>query len=220
MSIIGLEPVTVDSGTSQTSEDNTLAKDDFLNLLITQLQNQDPLSPMDSTEFSAQLAQFSSLEQLGNVNENLETLLLYQGSLNNSQAVSFIGKTITASGDSSLITDGIPDNIHFELAGDASDTFVTIYDAAGNFVASEEYGSLNAGSHSLSWGGTDHEGNKLPDGVYYFEVMAVDVNNEMVDATTFTTGKVTGVTYKEGTTYLMSGDQKIPLGNVVEITEG
>ena len=220
MSIIGLEPVTVDSGTSQTSEDNTLAKDDFLNLLITQLQNQDPLSPMESTEFSAQLAQFSSLEQLSNVNENLETLLLYQGSLNNSQAVSFIGKTITASGDSSLITDGIPDNIHFELAGDASDTFVTIYDAAGNFVASEEYGSLNAGSHSLSWDGTDHEGNKLPDGVYYFEVMAVDVNNEMVDATTFTTGKVTGVTYKEGTTYLMSGDQKIPLGNVVEITEG
>ena len=220
MSIIGLEPVTVDSGTSQTSEDNTLAKDDFLNLLITQLQNQDPLSPMDSTEFSAQLAQFSSLEQLSNVNENLETLLLYQGSLNNSQAVSFIGKTITASGDSSLITDGIPDNIHFELAGDASDTFVTIYDAAGNFVASKEYGSLNAGSHSLSWDGTDHAGNKLPDGVYYFEVMAVDVNNEMVDATTFTTGKVTGVTYKEGTTYLMSGDQKIPLGNVVEITEG
>jgi len=120
MSIIGLEPVTVDSSTFQTSEDNTLGKDDFLNLLITQLQNQDPLSPMDSTEFSAQLAQFSSLEQLSNVNENLETLLLYQGSLNNSQAVSFIGKTITASGDSVLITDGIPDNIHFELAGDAS----------------------------------------------------------------------------------------------------
>ena len=73
----------------------TMGKEAFLKLLITQLQYQDPMNPADSTEFTAQLAQFSSLEQLSNVNENLNTLKLYQASMNNSQAVSFIGKLKT-----------------------------------------------------------------------------------------------------------------------------
>jgi flagellar basal-body rod modification protein FlgD len=219
MSIAGLEPIDVSNNTSSASTQSTLGRDDFLNLLITQLQNQDPLSPMDSTEFSAQLAQFSSLEQLSNVNENLETLQLFQSSLNNAQAVSFIGKSIKASGDTVLITDGVPDKIHFELAGDASDVFVNIYDADGNFVATQEGGSLNAGRHDLSWDGTDHEGNEMPDGVYSFEIMAVDVNNEMVDVNRYTSGKVTGVTYRDGITYLLSGDKMIPMGNIIEVTE-
>jgi flagellar basal-body rod modification protein FlgD len=219
MSIVGLDPVYAKDSAFSSQDANTLGKEDFLNLLITQLQNQDPLSPMDSTEFSAQLAQFSSLEQLSNVNENLETMQLFQASLNNSQAVAFIGKSIKASGDSFLMTEGIPDEIHFELAGDARDVFINIYDADGNFVATQQGGSLGAGAHKASWDGTDHEGNKLPDGVYNFEIMAVDVNDKMVDATTFTTGKVTGVTYKNGSSYLLSGDQMIPLGNVIEVTE-
>jgi flagellar basal-body rod modification protein FlgD len=219
MSIVGLEPISVNDSTFSSQDVNTLGKDDFLNLLITQLQNQDPLSPMDSTEFSAQLAQFSSLEQLSNVNGNLESLLLYQASLNNSQTVGLIGKNIKASGDSFLMTEGIPDEIHFELAGDASDVYINIYDANDNFVATQQEGSLKAGAHNASWDGTDTEGNKLPDGVYHFEIMAVDVNNEMVDATTFTMGKVSGVTYKNGSSYLLSGEQMIPLGNVIEVTE-
>ena len=219
MSIVGLEPISVNDSTFSSQDVNTLGKDDFLNLLITQLQNQDPLSPMDSTEFSAQLAQFSSLEQLSNVNDNLETMQLFQASLNNSQAVAFIGKSIKASGDSFLMTEGIADEIPFELAGDAEDVYINIYDAGGNFVATQQEGSLKAGAHTASWDGTDHEGNKLSDGVYHFEIMAVDVNNEMVDATTFTTGKVSGVTYKNGSSYLLSGEQMIPLGNVIEVTE-
>jgi flagellar basal-body rod modification protein FlgD len=219
MSIVGLEPISLNDSTFSSQEVNTLGKDDFLNLLITQLQNQDPLSPMDSTEFSAQLAQFSSLEQLSNVNDNLETMQLFQASLNNSQAVAFIGKSIKASGDSFLMAEGVPDEIHFELAGDAEDVYINIYDADGNFVATQQEGSLKAGAQRASWDGTDHEGNKLQDGVYHFEIMAVDVNNEMVDATTFTTGKVSGVTYKNGSSYLLSGEQMIPLGNVIEVTE-
>ena len=91
----------VDASTSQNMEltamtSKVMDKDDFLNLLITQLQNQDPLNPTDSTEFTAQLAQFSSLEQLNNVNQNLQTLQLYQASINNAQTVSFIGKEVTA----------------------------------------------------------------------------------------------------------------------------
>ena len=84
-------------GTTQASVNASkeMDRDAFLSLLITQLQNQDPLNPTDSTEFTAQLAQFSSLEQLGNVNENLKQLQDFQASINNSQAVSLIGKEIT-----------------------------------------------------------------------------------------------------------------------------
>ena len=89
------------TGAAQTTGGPTqeLDRDAFLNLLITQLQNQDPLDPTDSVEFTAQLAQFSSLEQLGNVNDNLKLLQDFQASINNSQAVSLIGKEITASGN-------------------------------------------------------------------------------------------------------------------------
>ena len=97
-----------------------LGKDDFLTMLITQLQNQDPLNPTDSVEYTAQLAQFSSLEQLSNVNQNLEYLQMFQASINNAQAVSFIGKEITALGDGIQVTDGVAEACEFRLSADAS----------------------------------------------------------------------------------------------------
>ncbi|MBW1702547.1 MAG: flagellar hook assembly protein FlgD, partial [Deltaproteobacteria bacterium] len=105
MSIAGLDPVSMNNSQLSTPGDSTLGKDAFLNLLVTQLRHQDPLSPMESTQFTAQLAQFSSLEQLSSVNENLGILRIYQASINNSQAVGFIGKTVKASGDSVYLTE-------------------------------------------------------------------------------------------------------------------
>jgi flagellar basal-body rod modification protein FlgD len=219
MAIAGIDTIkTNDSALLSTGGDSVLGRDEFLNLLITQLRYQDPLNPMESTEFTAQLAQFSSLEQLGNINENLEYLQMYQASSNNSQAVGFIGKNIEASGDSISLANGVSADMHFELAADTRDIFINIYDSYGNFVKTLEAGSLSAGGHSSEWDGTDHNGNKLPDGVYAFEILAVDENGEMVDATTYTTGKVTGVTFKDGITYLLAGDQKIPMGNVIKVT--
>ena len=103
----------LDSNTSVGTETSALPskvldKDAFLELLITQLQNQDPLNPTDSVEFTAQLAQFSSLEQLNNVNDNLEQLQNFQASINNSQAVALIGKDITANGNFLQLTNGGP----------------------------------------------------------------------------------------------------------------
>ncbi|MBU8911758.1 MAG: flagellar hook assembly protein FlgD, partial [Desulfobacterales bacterium] len=83
------------SGSLQTLTSSTMGKDDFLKMMIAQLQHQDPLNPLDGTDFTAQLAQFSSLEQLSNMNTQLETLGLYQSSLNNAQSISLIGKEIT-----------------------------------------------------------------------------------------------------------------------------
>jgi flagellar basal-body rod modification protein FlgD len=202
-----------DSGSTSTS----MGKDDFLTLLITQLQNQDPLNPADSTEYTAQLAQFSSLEQLSNVNANLEYLQLYQASINNAQAVSFIGKEIIALGNDVQVTDGQAENCHFELSGEAAGVTVNIYDSAGNLVRALEQGAMDAGRQTVIWDGTDQNGNTVPDGDYTFEVMAVDAADQKVEAVTYSSGLVEGVTFIEGRTYFLVGNQKIPISDIVEV---
>ncbi len=199
------------------SQSNVMGKDDFLNLLITQLQNQDPLNPTDSTEFTAQLAQFSSLEQLGNVNENLMELNNFQASINNSQAVSLIGKAITATGNSIQLTDDGQVQCDFSLKNDAALVVANIYDSTGKFVADFESQNLSAGQHSLFWDGTDKQGNRVTNGNYTFEILAADAKGRDIDATPFFSGTVDKVTFENNTSYLISGNQKIALGDVIEV---
>jgi len=194
-----------------------LDKDDFLNLLITQLQNQDPLNPTDSAEFTAQLAQFSSLEQLGNVNDNLKELKDFQASINNSQAVSLIGKTVTANGNFLQLTSDRPVECNFKLADDAALVVANIYDSAGEFVKAFESRDMTAGQNSVFWDGTDKNGNRMPDGNYTFEIMAADINGKDVDAATFFTGTVEKVKFENNASFLISANQKIALGDVVQV---
>ena len=214
----------VDASNSNTSgvtssKDSALGKNDFLNLLVAQLQNQDPLSPMDSTAFTSQLAEFSSLEQLSNVNQNLEYLQMYQSSINNAQAVSFIGKNIDAFGNSIQLESEETEEINFELGEDSNSVFINIYDEAGNLVKYIENGPLGEGKQSIEWDGTDNGGNALPEGIYKFEVMAVDANGDKVQAATYISDRVTGVTFKDGVTYLLAGGMQIPIGDVIEVAE-
>lgn len=219
MSIAGINTVRTNENNSAASQGSILDKDDFLLLLVAQLKAQDPLKPMDSTEFTAQLAQFSSLEQLYNVNDNLEYLQLYQASINNSQAVSLIGKSIKASGNVIAAHDGKAGTLHFALASDAEGVFVSIYDSTGALVKSVEQGALGAGEQTIQWDGTNNAGEKVPDGIYTFEIMAIDDNEDIVNSATFTVADVTGITFKNGIVYLVAGDREIPIGDVVEVTE-
>jgi flagellar basal-body rod modification protein FlgD len=197
-----------------------LGKDAFLKLLITQLQNQDPLNPADSTEFTAQLAQFSSLEQLSNINENIKTLELYQASINNAQAVSFIGKEIVAKGDKLEVTSGQPRACEFELGASAKKVVVSIYDAAGNFIRDLTAASMGSGKQSLTWDGRDLNGNTVPSGIYTFGVQAEGADGEKVSTTTFLTGTVSGVTFRDGITYLTVGGSEVSVGDVTRIRQG
>jgi len=213
----GLDSVATGGTQPSTLPIKVLGKDDFLNLLITQLQNQDPLNPTDSTEFTAQLAQFSSLEQLSNVNENLEQLQHFQASINNSQAVSLIGKDITANGNFLQLTDGEPIGCDFKLDGNAAVVVVNIYDDTKGFVKSFESQDLVTGQHTLFWDGKDENGNPAADGTYTFEILAADGAGQNIKATTFFSGTVNKVMFENNTTYLISGDQKIALGDVTQV---
>ena len=212
-----LSPVPTGSTEPAASPSSVLGKDDFLNLLITQLQNQDPLNPTDSTEFTAQLAQFSSLEQLSNVNDNLEQLQNYQAAANNSQAVSLLGKEITANGNSLKVANGEPIDCDFNLDNNAATAVVNIYDNTGGFVKAIESEGLSAGRHTLVWDGTDKNGNPAPDGSYTFEILAADANGQNVNATALFTGTVDTVTFEDNTPFLISGDQRIAVGDVFKV---
>jgi flagellar basal-body rod modification protein FlgD len=217
-----LSGTTSSSGTSAATAtaSKTMGKDAFLTLLITQLQHQDPLNPADSTEFTAQLAQFSSLEQLNNINENLDTLKLYQASMNNAQAVSFIGKEIVSTGNHLEVTSGRTSACEFELTAAAKRAAVSIYDATGNFVADIQLTGLDAGKQSVSWDGTDRNGNTVKDGTYTFEIQAEGASGEKLTATTYSKGTVTGVTFEDGITYLMVGGSRVAIGDVTRISQG
>ena len=212
-----IKSVTSGSMELAAAQQPVLGKEDFLHLLITQLQNQDPLNPTDHTEFTAQLAQFSSLEQLSNVNDNLEQLQNFQASTNNSQAVSLLGKEITANGNFLRLSDGEPIGCDFSLGRDAAAVVVNIYDSTGEFVKAFESEDLSSGRHTLVWDGTDRNGNPAKDGNYTFEILAADTNGKNVNVTAFFTGTVNTVTFENNTPFLISEGQKIALGDVIQV---
>lgn len=198
---------------------NNMGKDQFLQLLLAQLENQDPLNPMDSTDMTAQLAQFSQLEQLANINTSLEYSKLYLASLNNAQAVDFIGKEIEARGDSVQLSEGNSARLSYELNSAAGSSTINIYDQNMHLVRKVELGSQPAGAHEWMWDGRDNEGNQVAAGTYTFEVSATDVDGEEVAVNTYFRGVVTGVTFEDGITYLLLGEQKVAIGDVITVND-
>jgi flagellar basal-body rod modification protein FlgD len=206
-------------GTNIEMAQESLGKQDFLSLLTTQLEHQDPLNPMDSTAFTAQLAQFSSLEQMTNMNEKLEYLLMYQASLNNAQTASFIGKTIKANGNSVGLDEGVAGPISYELPAEASSVSVEVHSPDGQLVRVINAGSQEPGEHQVDWDGRDQDGNVLPDGTYTFDVVAKDMNGEDLRATPYIEGEVSGLVFKDGSTSLVVDGQEIPVGQVLRVYE-
>ena len=196
-----------------------LGKNDFLNLLVTQLQHQDPLNPAESTEFTAQLAQFSSLEQLNNINDNLKNMELFQTSMTNSQAVSYIGKEIAAKGNVVQLEDGRTPECRFELENSAELAVISVYDSSGGFVKSFETGPLDSGRQSAAWDGTDRNGSPVAPGLYRFEVQAVGADTQSISVTPLVNAVVTGVSFKDQTASLITDLQTIAIDDVIAVSE-
>jgi flagellar basal-body rod modification protein FlgD len=219
MTVMSVSEVYSQTSTPQTKENGVMGKDDFLTLLVAQLQHQDPLNPAESTEFTAQLAQFSSLEQLENIDATLSGFEVYQATLNNIQSSGFIGKTVTATGSMFGVNGGRPDPIRFDLVNDADSVYVQIYDNFGGFVTDIQAGARQAGEQQVAWDGRDSNGTAVADGTYTFTVMAMDSDGAIVSSNSYTTGVVTGVDYKTGATNLLINDREVPISSVIRIEE-
>ena len=192
------------SAKSSGSTNNVLGQDDFMKLLVAQMQAQDPLDPMDSSDFSAQLAQFSALEQMRKVNTNIENLIQVQGSINNNMAVNLIGKSIVAPGNNLTISNGQPDVISYELGKNATSVTISIHDSGNNLVASIVNGAETVGTHNYTWNGKNSNGKILPNGNYTFQVSAVGASGSPVVTRTLQNSKVTGISFVNGTAFVVT----------------
>ena len=208
------------SGFTSASE-ASLSRDDFLQLLVTQLSNQDPLNPMDGQEFAAQLAQFSSLEQLININESMiqsgEINGLLAQSVNSGVAADLIGKRIEAEGNEFHYSGEDSTTLRFELFNAASDVQIEVYNPAGQLIRTESLSNVDEGLHSFEWDGKDGEGENQFSGQYSFKVTASDTEGNSVNARTFISGIVDRVTYNQNGIFLWIGDTSINMGNVSSV---
>ncbi len=201
-----------------------LGKDDFLHLMIEQMKNQDPLNPMDGTKFTAQLAQFSSLEQISNMNDLLKTSINanYQliQAVNNTMTATLIGKEIKINNDTIQYTGQDKVYLGYRLPAQASKVTVKIYDENGTLVRTIEDVPTSEGNHKLAWDFTDDNGNKLSNGNYTFKVEATAMNGEdQLAIDYYQIGIIEGIKFTQNGTMLIVNGSEIPLSDVMEIFE-
>ncbi len=191
--------------------------DTFLTLLTTQLQNQDPLSPLDSTEFVGQLVQFSGVEQQIAQNKNLERLVGQSEVNSSTAAVSFIGKEAVLTSKTAPLQGGSA-KWAYALGRQAEQSTITISDQEGKVVFTGG-ANQNTGRHEFVWDGRDTAGNILPDGAYNIQITAIDADGEPVSVATSITGIVTGVDFASGEPALLMGDIRASFSDILSVRQ-
>lgn len=185
---------------STTTSSSQEISDRFLKLLVTQLQNQDPMNPMDNSELTSQLAQLSTVEGISELNTSMESLLASYQSAQTLQATSMIGHYVLTEGSVMTLSEGEAVGAA-ELSEAADKVTVTVMDSAGNVVDTLELGAQSAGQASFTWDGTDDSGNTVADGSYQFAVTAESDGNA-VEVTPLSLVSVNSVRIENGTASL------------------
>ncbi len=221
------------NGTSSTSQTNsssssssssagagTMTSSDFMQLLVAQMQNQDPLNPMDSTQYASQLAQFSSLEQLQNLNSSMTQSLnanyALSQSITNSLASNLIGKYVTLGTTLQNSGQGSAE-IGYNLPDNAKSAEIDIYDSNNNLVKTISNVNLTSGNHQLSWDFTDNSGNALPTGSYTIKISATSLTGNDLAATAYAAGDVSAIQFGSSGTTLVVNNAEYQLSDVSEI---
>lgn len=193
-------------------------KEAFLHLLVAQLEHQNPLEPVENTEFTAQLAQFTSLEQLQAMNTNITTLMSAQTTANGLQAAALIGRQVQAQGNTIQVDkEGQAAPFHYTLRGESTSVQISVTDKTGNTVRTLTLPGQKAGAQDIKWNGKDDQGKTLPVGDYHFTVEAIDRAGRAVAVDTSFTGTVDGVTYIEKNPYLTVGGTRVQLSDITRV---
>lgn len=206
------------ASTRQVQEDDqSMGRDDFMKLLVTQMQNQDPLDPMDAREMVSQLSELASVDELRGINHRMAVLEIGVAGMANTQTAGLVGKTVSADGAGILLPETGSATGVYELDARASEVEIVIRDAAGRTVRTLEAGEGFPGGHTFDWDGLDDTGERLPSGRYSVEISAKDSAGNPVAAETKVSGLVTGVSYDNGYPELIIGEARVLLGDVTSI---
>lgn len=204
---------------SDKKKKNEMGKDDFMKLMSAQLKYQDPISPMKNEEMAAQLAQFSALEQMFNVNQNLEKMTAGQKPQENVLAASLIGKKIMTDATKLHLEKDKSSNISFELPADVAVGNVAVVDAKGTVIREISLSGAKKGTQNINWDGKNDKGIGQDPGEYSFRVTAKDKSELPVKAELSSAGIVTGVSFEKGRPLLLVGDKKLSLDSISRIEE-
>ncbi len=199
---------------------NQMGKDEFLKLLTYQLQNQDPMNPMEQSKMTGELAQFSQLEQLSNLNGKFDKIQQNQGIQDKFYAASFVGKRVVTTGSSiKLTTEGESADVLFKLEGPADKVVIRLMDEKNQVVGEMWREGLSQGGHQIQWDGVAMDGQLAAKGNYKAVVKAWQANGMEVPARTEATGIVSSVTFDEGEPVLNVDNQKVYLRDVTSFHE-
>ena len=186
----------------------------FLQLLTTQLKNQDPTNPMDANQFTQQLVQYSQVEQQIKTNATLSQVSNSLAVSNATQMLSYVGQTVSADGSKTTLQNG---NAQWSFALDRSATAtVNVLDSGGNVVYTQST-AYPSGTSNFTWNGTESNGTKAPDGTYTIAVSGQDAEGNAANVTTTVTGQVTGVDFSSGQPYLDVGKSKVSVWSVSKV---
>jgi flagellar basal-body rod modification protein FlgD len=192
--------------------------DTFLQLLTTQLQNQDPLDPLDTNQFTQQLVEFASVEQQVDMNTNMQTLISLQQTSEATSAMQFLGSSVTLSGSSAALASGSPATWSLNSPSPAT-AQVTVTSASGQ-VAYTGTTSLNAGTQTYSWNGQGNNGVTWPAGQYTLAITATGASGQTVTVATQIQGTVTGVNLSQSPPQITVNGQSYPITAVQSINNG
>lgn len=212
---------TTTTGATSAAPQGALDKDAFLKLLVAQLTHQDPLSPMQGTEYVTQLAQFSSVEQQIAQSAKLDTISLQLSGLSSNEATALVGKTVTVRGKGIAFDGLMATGASVTLKAPAADVKVEITDANGNVVRTMELGDKPKGALSVSWDGKNDAGITQRAGQYNIKVTAKDADGKDVQTTQDVTGRVVQVTFDKGYPELvLDSGVRCPVSDLVSVAEG
>lgn len=198
-----------------------MGRDAFLKLLVAQLRNQDPLKPQDSSQFVAELAQFSSLEQSMAMNDRLDMISLQNQGLANTQITALVGKVATVRG--TMVTNpgtGIGVPVNFTLGADASKVTITVRNQAGQIVRTIDVGEKKAGLANVQWDGRNDEGIVQPAGAYSLSISAKDEGDNTITVAQETTGTVQSVSFDQGYPVLhLDNGVSVPVSDLLKVEQ-
>jgi len=207
---------TTTSSTSTASQQLSGNFQTFLTLLTTQLKNQDPMSPMDSNQFTQQLVMYSQVEQQIDTNSKLDSLISLGTNQTNSYAMSYLGKSVVLTNGTASLSSGKADWT-YALDSAASTTTLTVTNSSGKVVYSKS-GETAAGTHDFTWDGKDGNGNQLSDGTYTLAVSSTASDGTAVTTSVASKGTVTGVDLSGSTPQLVIGSSEVPIADATVVT--